>query len=365
MSSGGASGQSGVGGTSGSSPSTGGSLGTGGRLGSGGMLGSGGFSGSGGPSNCQASGPCQPANPCQTGVYSCATGTLQCVPTGNQPATVQCGSPQSCTGSTKYLKQLCDGNGACAAQVTQACPANETCSGTDCVCNSPNEICDGACVNTQSDPNNCGGCGLNSCATNSMGCSAGQCTCTVNTANGMGCTRPGQVKGTCWSGACVLPAHFSGCNSAADCVPGGCTGPGGYCLGAIDVAGQVSCTDDSGLYAVCPAQQGCYAYPPSSRTPGTFGCGDGTGITRGNCDGPSDCPANSDCCWQPGGGTLYPVWLCQARTDPGVIGSGCPTLGPGTQLNSLCDPLNPTSTCPANKSCTPEVSGAQVYFTCE
>ena len=230
--------------------------------------------------------------------------------------------------------------------------------GSGGTCSAGLTSCSGVCVDLQSDPNNCGGCGSNGCANNSLGCSAGQCVCTANTPNGLEiCFRPGQVRGTCWGGVCVLPAYFPGCNSAADCVPGGCTGPGGYCLGTVDVAGEVSCTDSDGAYVVCPTSQGCtdvISEPP------VF-CGDGNG-GRGaiTCDGPSDCPSNSDCCYNPGAGRN-----CAVQTQPGVIGSGCPSTGPGSQLPNACDPLNPTANCPAGKSCVSDFEGTEVRFTCE
>lgn len=175
--------------------------------------------------------------------------------------------------------------------------------------------------------------------------------------NGTMCIRPGQTRGTCWAGACVLPAYFSGCNTAADCVPGGCTGPGGFCLGTVDVAGQVSCSANTGSYVVCPASQGCSAGP----TTGQVECGDGTGTGTGTvtCDGPNDCTGNNDCCAYPASGSH-----CTAQAQPGVIGSGCPSVGPGAQLPVLCDPLNPTAHCPAGKSCVNNV-GAQVSFLCQ
>jgi len=366
--SGGISGQSGTGGTppgtGGTSPGTGGAPGSGGRPGSGGMSGSGGISGSGGTSNCQAGGACQPSNPCQTGVYSCATGTQQCVPNGNQPTTVSCGAPQSCTGSTKSLQQKCDGKGSCAAAATQACPANQTCSGPDCACNAPNQLCNGTCVNLQTDPNNCGSCGNNDCANKNMACSAGQCVCGANTPNGLEiCFRPGQVRGTCWGGTCVLPALGTGCNTAADCVPGGCSTPGGFCLGTIEVAGQVSCGDDVGSSVTCPSSEGCTDFPGNRQPPFTV-CGDGTGTGVGKitCDGPNDCPTNSDCCLEPAG------QHCLAQSQPGVIGSGCATYDTnpnGPQASVVCDPLNPTATCPPNKSCTTDSNEAIVLdFYC-
>jgi len=121
-----------------------------------------------GQCTCQGGGSCQPSNGCKTGTYSCATGTAQCTESGNQLATVSCGLPQSCTGSTKYLAQHCDGSGACSQQASQPCPTNQTCSGTDCACNSPNQTCSGACVSTNTDAANCGTCG--------HGCQGGTCS---------------------------------------------------------------------------------------------------------------------------------------------------------------------------------------------
>ena len=117
---------------------------------------------------------------------------------------------------------------------------------------------------------------------------------TVNPAYG-----PDRCGGPAGEGRASFPAYFSGCNTAADCVPGGCTGPGGYCLGTIDVPGQVSCTNTIGAYVVCAAEEGC-----SVPKTGQVECGDGTGTGTGaiTCDGPSDCPVNNDCCNYPAGG---------------------------------------------------------------
>jgi len=363
--SGGTSGQSGAGGasrgTGGSPPGTGGSRGSGGLIGSGGMVGSGGVQGSGdisgsGGSACQAGGACQPTNPCQKGVYSCATGTQQCVPSGNQPTTVTCGAAPSCTGSTKHLQQMCDGNGACAPQVTSSCPANETCSGTDCACNAPYQLCNGACVNTQTDPQYCGGCGIG-CG-DQLVCSAGQCTCGGNTPNGVLCWRPGQVRGSCWQGACVLPALGKDCNTAADCVPGGCSAPGGFCLGTIEVSGEVSCSANDGATITCDVSEGC-----TSGFNSQVYCGTTAAVGDITCDGPNDCPANNDCCAEPGG------QHCLAQPQPGVIGSGCAAFDTnpnGPQASVVCDPLNPIASCPPNKRCVTNFGGALALgFACQ
>jgi hypothetical protein len=263
-------------------------------------------------------------------------------------------SPLACPCGT----QTCT-NGKLNACVT-TCTATQMCSSAgQCVCNAGLTLCNGACLDLQSDPKNCGACGDSTCFNNGMGCSAGQCVCTANTPSGRSCTRPGQTRGTCWGGACVLPAFFSGCNTAADCVPGGCTG--GYCLGTIDTAGLVSCTNNDGSYQICYTPQGC--------SPGTLTeqalCGDGNGgAGLFTCDGPSDCPGDSDCCTQVGPAVGS---FCVARSQSGVIGSGCLALQPnpaGPQSGVLCDPLNPTTTCPTGKSCVTN-GGTQVGSLCK
>jgi hypothetical protein len=126
------------------------------------------------------------------------------------------------------------------------------------------------------------------------------------------------------------------------------------------VAGLVSCTANTGLYVVCPAYQGC-----TSGFNSQVICGDGTGTGTGAvmCDGPSDCPVNSDCCTRPGN----PGSFCVARPQSGVIGSGCAALDPnpmGPQSSVVCDPLNPTANCPVGKSCV-TIGGAQASFLCQ
>jgi hypothetical protein len=235
-----------------------------------------------------------------------------------------------------------------------SCPSGTSCSAGKCVCKTGLTSCNGTCVDLQTDLNNCGQC-FNSCGSG-LACSAGQCVCTANTPNGRLCMRPGQVNGVCWGGACVLAGSFAGCSTAADCVPGGCTGPGGYCLGTVDVAGQVSCAANSGAYIVCSASQGC-----TSGTNREVFCGNGSGGTGDvTCDGPSDCAGDSDCCNYPSGGSM-----CTARTQPGVIGSGCPTLQPGVQLTNRCDPVNPTANCAAGKSCVASAGVLRASFLCQ
>jgi hypothetical protein len=193
-------------------------------------------------------------------------------------------------------------------------------------------------------------------------CSAGQCACASSTPNGTACTLPGQTNGTCSKGVCVLPALYPGCTVAADCVPGGCQG--GYCLGTVDVAGQVTCVGILGWSVTCSTSQGCTASPQTRVAPFAE-CGDGNGGTGLiTCDGPNDCPTGSDCCYYPNGGGGAPQAHCNARTSSGVIGSGCPSLGPGNMLPNLCDPVNPTMYCPANTSCQTSPGNPLVSWYC-
>jgi hypothetical protein len=164
----------------------------------------------------------------------------------------------------------------------------------------------------------------------------------------------------------VLPPLGIGCNTAADCVPGGCSAPGGFCLGTIEVGGEVSCSDVLGASATCPTSQGCTDfYSMGAREPPFAVCGGGTGTNTGaiTCDGPNDCPTNSDCCVEPGG------THCLAQPQPGVIGSGCASFDTnpnGPQASVVCDPLNPTTSCPAGKSCVTQYGSALVLgFSCE
>ena len=338
-------------------PGAGGASGVSGTAGSGGTAGGGGTGGAGiggtGGSTCTPNASC--GTTCAPGAYSCTTGTAVCNQSNVSPG-ISCGSNLICDGGGNCVGKTADGGSCTNSQLCQ----NGNCakSGSTGICCPANYVnCGGSCVNVQSDANNCGACG--SGCQNGLVCLAGKCGCGSSTPNGVFCDLPGQTSGTCWKGACVLPAYFPGCNSAADCVPGGCTGPGGYCLGTVDVAGQVSCSDKSGWYVVCPTSQGCTANK-GGRLPPFAVCGDGNGGVGGvTCDGPSDCAAGSDCCNIPGGSA------CVAQSQPGVIGSGCASLGPGNQLTTLCDPLNPTTNCAAGKSCMTYFGGVLASFDCE
>ncbi len=346
-------GTTGTGGVNGS----GGTHATGGATGTGGMPATGGVSGTGGMPTCTQTGPC--GTTCKPGVYTCTNGTSVCSNQTNATIGTTCGNNQVCDGSGSCVTKTADGGSCTTSQLCQ----NGNCAknGSTGICCPANQVnCNGSCADLQTNANNCGSCSI--VCGDSLGCSAGQCTCTTSTPNGAICHRPGQTRGTCWGGACVLPAYFSGCNSATDCVPGGCTGPGGYCLGTTDVSGEVSCTDNDGAYVVCSTQQGCLPGPEV----GQVQCGDGnanTAMGLVSCDGPSDCPANNDCCTRLSGGGSF----CVARTQPGVVGSGCAALDDnpnGPQSGVLCDPLNRTTTCPQGQSCA-SIAGSQVTFICQ
>jgi hypothetical protein len=129
---------------------------------------------------------------------------------------------------------------------------------------------------------------------------------------------------------------------------------GGFCLGTVEVAGEVSCAG-SQSDVTCSTSQGC--------TPGVNVCGiNQDGISGGiNCDGPSDCPANYDCCAGVGN-----YQMCQPQAPAGVVGSGCAAVDPnlnGPQASMVCDPLTPTS-CPTGKLCTAGPNGL-AGFACQ
>jgi hypothetical protein len=388
----GAGGRAGTGGASNGGSGPGGRVGTGGvstgGTGSGGRAGTGGAGtggaagrpGSGGIVGTGGAGTGGAMSTCQPGATQCAVDELQtCGANGQWGAASTCGAHRVCTGSAGTAKCTCtadpickavgstcsgtnmfancavDGNGCFYQASSMMCAASQTCNAGQCTCNAGLTLCNGACVDLKSDPKNCGACGAATCFDNGMGCSAaGQCTCLDITPNGRICSRPGDVSGVCWSGKCVLPASAQGCTADTDCVPGGCTGSGGFCIGTTRVAGQVSCSDNNGFNVVCNASDGC-SYTINAR-PSPVNCGNNAAPGNVTCDGPNDCPTGSDCCGWPGG-ALH----CAARkTDqPDVIGSGCPSIG-GTQTGTLCDPLTPS--CPGSMTC---VGRYLAYFGCQ
>jgi uncharacterized membrane protein len=131
-----------------------------------------------GQCTCQGGGSCQPSNVCQTGTYSCTTGTAQCTVSGNQPTTVACGAQQSCSGTTKKLAQMCNGNGSCASQMTQKCLYRCNAQGTDC--DNTNYCSPNPCLN--------GGSCTNTTTGYTCACTGGWggATCTVNLFQGLG-----------------------------------------------------------------------------------------------------------------------------------------------------------------------------------
>jgi len=378
-----ASGGGGTGGTgSGGRTSAGGTAsggsGLGGRIGTGGA-GTGGAGGKPGSGGVIGTGGAMAA--CQSGATQCMAGNLQtCGSNGQWGAATSCGTHRACTGQAGTAQCTCnvdpvcnsvgttcsgttavancamDGNGCFYQASSMACASGTSCSGGKCGCAQGLTPCNGVCVDLQTDPKNCGACGENSCSTKSMGCSKGQCVCATDTPNGLEiCNFPGQARGTCWNGACVLPALGVGCSSASDCVPGGCS-PTGYCLGTVELAGQVSCSDTNGPTARCPAAQGCTDV--GGRAPPFAVCGDGgTGAGAITCDGANDCPSNNDCC------ALVGTQHCYPQSTAGVIGSGCAALNTNPnapQAALVCDPLNPMTSCPGGKSCVAQVGSSLV-----
>jgi len=322
---------------------------------------------------------------CTAGQMSCIAGDLATCVLGSNGCYsygpgVACATNEVCSGPSGTAGCTCasgtlDCNGSCeSASPSNSCgtlcatscasPAAGTgsavCSGSTCgiMCNTGLTPCpNSTCVNTTDDPNNCGACG-NVCTESGFQCVDSQCTCGPSTPNGYSCTRPGDVAGVCWSGTCVLAAFSTGCTEASDCVPGGCVGS--YCIGTVDTAGQVTCSEGN-VEVVCPTSVGCNYIDTGT---GGIACGTGnSGEANIFCDGPNDCPLDWDCCAGPDSADQS----CVMQPQPGVIGSGCASLDPsafGPQAAVVCDPANPTSSCPANQSCSGspmEPSG----FTCE
>lgn len=272
--------------------------------------------------------------------------------TATMPKACECGGTQKCKS---------DNSGKFDSCVT-ACSSTQTCSGGQCVCKMGLTVCNGACVDTLSDPKNCGGCagfaGRNCADSGLVGCSAGLCTCPTNKIGAI-CFLPGEDnRGTCYKGKCLLPAHFPGCSSPADCVDGGCSG--GFCLGTISDGSQVTCTDNSGLSAICPASQGCSS---GSGRPPVFCGGASSGTGDITCDGPGDCPAGNDCC------ALAGAQHCYAQPSGGGLGAGCTALNTNPnapQAALVCNPSSSAS-CPSGKTCVNIYAGAafQAYFQCQ
>jgi hypothetical protein len=179
--------------------------------------------------------------------------------------------------------------------------------------------CDGSCVDEQTDDANCGGCGV-ACA------------------------------GTCTAGVCVLGMGQTGCGTpGTTCVAGGCYA--GTCLGTIGVVGEVACgagqcSTDEGCSSVCqPGASSC-------ATPPTCGAPDAGGESFVACDAPNDCATGQDCC-QTYNCAFQTTQQCYPRTDPAVVGSGCPASSYCTNTTIVCDPTNPvcpTGTCRQNST---------------
>ena len=166
----------------------------------------------------------------------------------------------------------------------------------------------------------------------------------------------------CAAGRCLLAEGQSGCKTAADCVPGGCT-DGGVCAGTAGLAGVTGC----GTYA-CTGS--CVYVGPIPQIPGPSVC-EAVAICEPpedgalSCDGPNDCPPNNDCCLVSSESTVFFDCVatneigCFPQATPGVVGSGCPQ-DPGCpvfQTELFCDPLEPS--CPPGQTCKP--SGGQFF----
>jgi hypothetical protein len=178
--------------------------------------------------------------------------------------------------------------------------------------------------------------------------------CAPGAADGTRCTGPGEAMqksgDICLAGHCVMPPGFSGCESDADCVPGGClhgfpvgNPAGSICMGTAGIAGALACGDE---VLSCSTGVGCSITDTTARVCGRVAPLGPSG-TFSTCDGPSDCPADQDCCVTTTG-TGYGNMSCFARTNGGAS-SGCPSA-PAITLR-ICDPRDPLGTCPQGLTC--------------
>jgi hypothetical protein len=172
----------------------------------------------------------------------------------------------------------------------------------------------------------------------------GSCTTTQGVSSP--CTMAGGLAGVCVGGQCVLPAGAN-CTLDADC--GGAAGScfNNVCLGTVEDPQNVTCGTSGGAEVVCSRQNGC-TYS-TQRGGISVACGTSSAPGAITCDGPNDCPANSECCVGPGN-----FQSCVVQAHPGVVGSGCATVDPsqfGPQATVVCDPKNPINTCPTGTAC--------------
>jgi hypothetical protein len=301
--------------------------------------------------------PCQPTEchaaggACNTTSGTCSAGAVTtgaaCTSVANGVCSSAgvCGCPAgtaTCGGTTCINLMGSDANncGACGHSCLGGACSQGTCA---CPASAP-DLCGSACVNLQTDPLNCGSCGFN-CASSGFGCSGGQCSCTATTPNGTACTRPGGILGVCFGAQCLMPMLSQGCATDADCVPGGCLNT--TCLGTVDVAMTVSCSNVAIKCTTTGAGTGCSLGTGGRAPPACVSAG-----AQIQCDGPNDCLSGQDCCLSAFMGAA--TQTCVAQTTPGVIGSGCVPImnGAGSGIvHIVCDPKNPTTTCPTGQTC--------------
>jgi hypothetical protein len=135
--------------------------------------------------SCTANVTCV-AGTCRVGKTSCASGTSECVLTGDAPDNTECGQNAICKGGDclncgsaglPCCNGACLGGGTCSNG--RCCPAGQTWTGSNCevVCGSNSYVCNGACVANTVPCNggcppgriNCSGtCRVGDCCTNSQ-----------------------------------------------------------------------------------------------------------------------------------------------------------------------------------------------------
>ena len=205
---------------------------------------------------------------------------------------------QSCSGSQRTNKSLCDGQGNCPLQTKTTCDSNQcladnsdcsgTCSAASC---GAGKYCTGStCAPLKNQGDSC---------SDKAECSTGNCVdgyCCESACTGT-CTSCAVTHGKCTNTtsprtgkACAgtAPCNASCTGSSPDCVPASTTTPCGYatCLSStqLQLAGicnsQGTCSQSTQTCAVCLSTTNACA----DCTPGEKKCSTGTGGVPQHCD---------------------------------------------------------------------------------
>jgi hypothetical protein len=286
-------GMSGSGGTATGGVNGTGGMATGGISGTGGMAGaSGGTPGTGGSVQKSSLGAsCSSGTTCQSGF--CADGVC-------------------CDSACDKTCEQCGSNGVCGMPATDSacspvsCPQSTACKsyGTSTL---TTNLCKarGTCKTDSDCP---------------VQYTAARTPCSGSAPNQMLCDG---------AGACKQPTVLCGTVASCPTSPGSCeiTNSTGS---AADPADSTNCSSDNG-----PACSGTFRYCVSI-----------------GCDGPSDCPSGTVCCWVWGGGQSSSCTQAQNCTS-----------GPFSTAYVMCDPASGGSDCPSGQTCSGDFSGTGIFGT--